>query len=705
MRAALALLALGIRVTAVSQHAWTPPAKDDAPELGDPARAEPELLPAPAAACATIIAPRSWIEKDGTRRFMFKVEMAVWEEYSRVVMRWSEPVEIENVYEANLEEYADGGKVVSVKLGPAPLQTRAKTFQVFGKNSMDVAPVLACRHNSQPPPSPPHGEDCIMGPKYSVARSWGEGAIIQIALDFWADGKEFRITFWNQDITVEDPVNIEVVSTIRLRTDTVATVKLVPEDYLHHGPMVFGFKTTPAVQSAPKIVCHKLKPPAPPPPPSPLPRSPPPPPAPGPPPSPEPSPPPPLKEVPAASACELGGTAKVAHSSVTPDGHDLLRMVVKPETWDPEFLVVVVLGHEWGGAIRVSELTQATMLHQTELSSADGAQLSFRPSPADPDAVEQSFGFNVEGSALTIISMTCRAVTSNAPWPPPPPPPPPPPNPSPPVPMMVENDGPVVRPAATLGVDAKRADPPEASASKGAGLSVKGLLMVLATCGALLYILKDTGALALASDYVSNHPRLTSIVATLGARGSAAGRDGDSMEMGRACGPRGDSQGLKQKKSKRWKVTVDVGGGETHLSVPAGAVASLAELKLAIAEAYRDEAGAHEAPLSWQSDEPEMVLHFAGGDKAYREATAATSFGLVRKAVALRVALPRSDQEDDYGDDRSALLLDERASEITQSLTAPPRRAGGRGPTRAGAPPGSARKASRPGSGKGPRRP
>ena len=136
--------------------------------------------------------------------------------------------EIEHVYQANMEEYADDGRVVSVKLGPAPLQTRPNTFQVFGKNSNDVSPVIACRGSSKPPPSPPHGEDCVMGPKYAVTRSWGEGAIIQIKLDFWNDGKEFRITFWGQEITLDDPINIEVVSTVRLGADTVATVRLVP---------------------------------------------------------------------------------------------------------------------------------------------------------------------------------------------------------------------------------------------------------------------------------------------------------------------------------------------------------------------------------------------------------------------------------------------------------------------------------------------
>lgn len=128
---------------------------------------------------------------------------------------------------------------------------------------------------------------------------------------------------------------------------------------------------------------------------------------------------------------------------------------------------------------------------------------------------------------------------------------------------------------------------------------------------------------------------------------------------------------------------MDVGGRETQLSVPMGAASNIVDLKLAIAEAYRGQVGIREAPLSWQGDplswqgdEPEMVVHFAGGDKAFREATTSTPFALVRKATALRAGLATSDQDDD-GDDRSALLLEDHASETTDHLTAPPRRPGG----------------------------
>ena len=500
-----------------------------------------------------------------------------------------------------------------------------------------------------------------MGPKYAVTRSWGEGAIIQIKLDFWNDGKEFRITFWGQEITLDDPINIEVVSTVRLGADTVATVRLVPEDYLHHGPLVFGFKTLPAVEGVPKIVCHKLRPPPPPPPPSPLPRSPPPPPAPCPPPSPGPSPPPPVTDVAAAPACELGGNVRVAHASVSPDGRDVLQIVVHPERWRPDYTVIIVLGHKWGESLTISETSHATMLHQTEVSSADGSQLGFKLSPADLDAPEQTFGFKVTGPSLSIVSMTCRLLDSNSPWPPPPPPPPPP------EPTMVEPDGAFITQGTTLHLDSKSQDLHEPTSAPGGGLSIKGILMLLGFFGAVLYILKDTGALALASTYIATHPRCAGFAAALNIRPPEAENDGASMQMGRACNGQARGGG-SQRRSKRWRVAVDVGGRETQLSVPVGAVSNIVDLRLAIAEAYRDQMGTRDAPLSWQSDEPEMVVHFAGGDKAFRQATASTPFAHVRKATALRAALVMSDQDDD-DDDRSALLVEDDASAITEHLT------------------------------------
>lgn len=652
---------------AVTPRAWTGPAADTASQSSEVAQ--------PAApSCAQIIQPRSWMEKDGTRRFSFKVQMVKWVEFSRVIFRWKEPVEIENVYEASVENSEDGGRVVSVRLGPAPLQTTARTFQMFGKNSNDVSPTIACRGLTQPPPSPPHAEDCMLGPKYSVPRSWGEGAIIQIALDYWEDGKEFRLTFFDQAVELQDPVNVELESTTQLRGSTVAIARLVPEDYLHHGPLVFGFRTTPAVHRPPKIVCHKLHPPSPPPPPSPHPWRPPPPPAPQPPPSPAPDPPPPVLEVEAASACEIGGTAKVAHSSLTPDGRDLLRMVVLPKVWDTDYSVVVVIGHEWGGSLTVSELTHATMLHQAEMSGADGSRLSFKLAPEDPDAVEQSFGFDVSGSALAILSMTCRLLTSNSPWPPPPPPPPSPP--SPPPPDMVELD--VTASTPTLGGATKPLDaagaPPEPS-----GLGFRGTLMLLATFGAVAYILKDTGMLALARKYVVTHPRLASMASALGVAENAA----SEMEMGEAAGSRAASQlsSNKQKKSKRWKVTVDLGIGssEAHLTVPVGAASSVAELKLAIAEAYIDQVGTNTAPLDWQGGDPVMVVHMVT-DKSLREVTSSTSMGALRKSAALRVSLPASD--DDVDDDKSALLVDDQASgiaSVTLAASSRQKRQTGRG--------------------------
>ena len=66
-------------------------------------------------------------------------------------------------------------------------------------------------------------------------------------------------------------------------------------------------------------------------------------------------------------------------------------MVVTPDTWDADYSIVIVIGHDWGGSVTVSEVSHATIMHQAEMPAADGVRLGFVLSPADPDAAEQSF--------------------------------------------------------------------------------------------------------------------------------------------------------------------------------------------------------------------------------------------------------------------------------------------------------------------------
>ena len=247
-------------------------------------------------------------------------------------------------------------------------------------------------------------------PKYKVERSWGDGAIIKVDLEFWEDDKEFRLRFFDQTIVIEDPQNAELETIETRNGDTEVLLRLVPLDYLHGGPLQFGFMAKPAPHRAARIICHKLQPPRPPPPPSPLPRLPPSPAPPPPPPSPAPSPPPPTNQVNADSGCKIGGYARIEHRRTdTISGNDLIRMTVRPDLWDVDYTVVVRIDHAWGGTLTVSELARATLLRKEPTSSADGELLSFVLSaPERGVGQDEAFGFNVVGEGLQLVSMTCR---------------------------------------------------------------------------------------------------------------------------------------------------------------------------------------------------------------------------------------------------------------------------------------------------------
>ena len=98
---------------------------------------------------------------------------------------------------------------------------------------------------------------------------------------------------------------------------------------------------------------------------------------------------------------------------------------------------------------------------------------------------------------------------------------------------MVEPGGEFIVPGTTSRLDSKQPDLHKLPAARGGGLGIKGIRMLLATCGAVLYVLKDTGALTFATTYVMMHPRWAGFVATLNIRGSEAANDGASMELGR----------------------------------------------------------------------------------------------------------------------------------------------------------------------------
>ena len=586
-----------------------------------------------ASGCATVSRGRAWTEIDGTKRVQLTITPSEWVEFQKIELIFEAPVVVEHLYDATPDGATQiggrGSLAVAVRLGPKPHTGTA--FQFFGRDTNEVAPMLRCEGFKNPPPSPPHAEDCVLGPKYKVERSWGDGAIIKVDLEFWEDDKEFRLRFFDQTIVIEDPQNAELETIETRNGDTEVLLRLVPLDYLHGGPLQFGFMAKPAPHRAARIICHKLQPPRPPPPPSPMPRLPPSPQPPPPPPSPSPSPPPPTNQVNADSGCKIGGYARIEHRRTdTISGNDLIRMTVRPDLWDVDYTVVVRIDHAWGGTLTVSELARATLLRKEPTSSADGELLSFVLSaPERGVGQDEAFGFNVVGEGLQLVSMTCRTRASNDPWPPPPPPPP--------VEQSIVEAIEMAPPSAAGGDDSDDYSAFGPSLKKkghavsgcrrvtdnrgkvvvecdgdddegGGGPSFAVLLVFAACIGGVLYILKDTGALAL-------------IVAKLKAHAAGDGGGDGETELGEGGASNGDGAGGRGKKSKRWKVTVTVrgheagpGGGEEieFYVVATAAVVGTDELKRAIAEACLAHAGPERTPLEWQSsDDPEMELRCA----------------------------------------------------------------------------------------------
>ena len=340
-----------------------------------------------------------------------------WVEFQKIELIFEAPVVVEHLYDATPDGATQiggrGSLAVAVRLGRPHTGT---TFQFFGRDTNEVAPMLRCEGFKNPPPSPPHAEDYVLGPSTrSSAR--GAGAIIKVDLEFWEDDKEFRLRFFDQTIVIEDPQNAELETIETRNGDTEVLSAWCPSTISTAGRCSLASWAKPAPHRAARIICHKLQPPRPPPPPSPLPRLPPSP-APPPPPSPSPSPPPPTNQVNADSGCKIGGYARIEHRRTdTISGNDLIRMTVRPDLWDVDYTVVVRIDHAWGGTLTVSELARATLLRKgADLSSADGELLSFVLSaPERGVGQDEAFGFNVVGEGLQLVSMTCRTRASNDP--------------------------------------------------------------------------------------------------------------------------------------------------------------------------------------------------------------------------------------------------------------------------------------------------
>ena len=108
---------------------------------------------------------------------------------------------------------------------------------------------------------------CDLGPHFSVAKDWVTGGLTHIALDGWEDGREFTLTFANQDLKLDQRslahATLKEKPALVGNRDTVIRLILEPLEYLHlcyeadcEGPFI-SFTTEPPAKST----CQLIQPP------------------------------------------------------------------------------------------------------------------------------------------------------------------------------------------------------------------------------------------------------------------------------------------------------------------------------------------------------------------------------------------------------------------------------------------------------------
>eukprot|EP00966_Prymnesium_polylepis_P023311 536510-Prymnesium_polylepis.1 len=143
---------------------------------------------------------RSWVDKDESKHLHLLIVARPWTPFAHVTVRWPEDtVSIESVVGASV--ISTTGSWIELELdGQLP---SARYVQVEATGTLDHQPLVACSASHSPPPTPPHPEDCSLGAAYQLIRNWGTGAIVQVSLEVWQDGKTFTLTFYDQDIKVD----------------------------------------------------------------------------------------------------------------------------------------------------------------------------------------------------------------------------------------------------------------------------------------------------------------------------------------------------------------------------------------------------------------------------------------------------------------------------------------------------------------------
>ena len=146
-------------------------------------RAYPLLLLACAGSCVAAAARRldtecaylllsestAWKDDNDQSNFAFRFKAPQWPQYQQVVITFSRPVSVNEIYNAAMVSGATGSTELVVQLGPQPTDDR--TFTVMGTGTLSMHPRVVCPTEASPPTAPPgtvatSALDCDLNPTY-----------------------------------------------------------------------------------------------------------------------------------------------------------------------------------------------------------------------------------------------------------------------------------------------------------------------------------------------------------------------------------------------------------------------------------------------------------------------------------------------------------------------------------------------------------
>ncbi|KAL1504139.1 hypothetical protein AB1Y20_010549 [Prymnesium parvum] len=612
---------------------------------------------------------RSWTNQDGTHHLHLLLTAKPWVPFARVAVTWGDGalVKIQSTVGGSVLATSEHG--IELELDAQP--PAAKYVQIEAVGTLDDQPNVECLRSFSPPPTPPHPVDCILGAEYKLSREWGTGAIVQVRMDMWQDGRAVTLTYLGEEIKVvkKSLSNVMLEDTIPMdtsagQTATVIHFSLVPQSYLHGGQTVFTFQAEPEPRTSPRIECHppwSPQPPTPPPPPSPKPPQPkPPPPVPRP-------PPPPVRAVHAQPSCDLGGEMSASHW-YSREGRDHMRIVVRLEHNHQGYNVVCRFGHEWSKPFEVAELAHADLREQYISAAADETTLVMSPKPS-----HAAFGFDIIGTGVTLNYFSCeRAIQSPG------------------MPPRYPSSPELWRETPSFGdSDAhevhSRATPITSNNKPKPEIMIAFLIVLLV----LVYFQKDmlcttynllrkrcaasnglTEVAIESEEHVLQHEEElpTRVVSKRKRRGGASYKGVIDLEPGEtkqrheydahgstllpeapAPVPMEQCDSNERDTARRWKVFVNVNARMRELHVSStSSIQSVADLKRAIARAGLKRFGAVAAPPMWSVARPHMDVFILHEDTHEVIVSAEdVPFRMVQKAVSLKAALATERMEEE----------------------------------------------------------